>query len=69
MRVKILSILFRFIPTHMGNGLSDSRPKREQPCAVCGKVFITVGRGTYCSNACRQKAKYARKRAESAKPS
>lgn len=43
-----------------GKRLSDARPKREQPCAVCGKVFITMGRGTYCSNACRQKAKYAR---------
>ncbi|MER2513737.1 MAG: hypothetical protein ABTQ25_15175 [Nitrosomonas ureae] len=47
-----------------GKRLADARPKREQSCAVCGKVFTTMGRGTYCSNACRQKAKYARKRTE-----
>lgn len=45
-----------------GKRLADARPKREQPCAVCGKVFITMGRGKYCSNACQQRAKYAKKK-------
>ncbi|MCC6135306.1 MAG: hypothetical protein IT491_08000 [Gammaproteobacteria bacterium] len=33
---------------------------------MCGKAFMTVGRSVYCSNACRQRAKYARMKRDSA---
>jgi predicted nucleic acid-binding Zn ribbon protein len=34
-------------------------------CAVCGKVFNGIKKAVYCSNACRQKAKYRRNTAKS----
>ncbi len=43
-----------------GRALAESRPLKPKNCAVCGKPFATVGRGVYCSEACRQRAKYLR---------
>lgn len=36
--------------------------KHDQPCANCGMLFET-SRGTYCSTACRSRARYARQKA------
>ncbi|HRD50902.1 MAG: DUF2116 family Zn-ribbon domain-containing protein [Candidatus Competibacter sp.] len=48
-----------------GRELAAARRPKDKHCAVCGKAFVTVGRGVYCANACRQRAKMARKRAAS----
>ena len=37
--------------------------RAEHVCAVCGKTFTAYKQAKYCSNACRQKAKYARAKA------
>ena len=47
-----------------GKALADARPKKTIHCAVCGKEFVTVGHGKYCSNACKQRAKYYRNKAK-----
>lgn len=43
-----------------GKQLAAARVPKERHCAVCGKAFVTVGRGIYCSEAHRQRAKYLR---------
>lgn len=43
-----------------GRKLAEFRTVKHKRCEVCGKPFVTVGRGKYCSNACRQRAKYVR---------
>lgn len=43
-----------------GKQLAAARPPKTKHCAVCGKEFVTVGRGVYCSEACKQRAKYVR---------
>lgn len=42
--------------------LAAARAPKAKQCAVCGKDFVTVGRGLYCSNRCKQRAKYERNR-------
>lgn len=49
-----------------GKQLAAARPPKDKNCAVCNKAFVTIGRGVYCSNACRQHAKYARMKRDSA---
>lgn len=39
-----------------------SLDKSEHTCLECGKTFIAPKKAKYCSNACRQRAKYARKK-------
>lgn len=51
-----------------GKQLAAARPPKERRCAVCGKVFVTVGRGVYCSEAHRQRAKYLRNLEKQRKP-
>jgi len=46
-----------------GRELAAARQLKEKRCPICGKDFMTVGRGVYCSNACKQRAKYQRKSA------
>jgi hypothetical protein len=46
-----------------GKQLAAARKQREKKCAFCGKSFVTVGRGLYCSQSCIQKAKRARAKA------
>ena len=48
-----------------GAALAAMRPWRNVRCAVCGKVYQAQDtRATYCSNRCRQAAKYARLKAK-----
>jgi predicted nucleic acid-binding Zn ribbon protein len=49
-----------------GAALAALRRHVAHTCAVCGKAFSGLSRARYCSNRCRQAAKYARQR--SARP-
>jgi predicted nucleic acid-binding Zn ribbon protein len=40
--------------------LAALRRRHRKNCAVCGKGFTAIKTARYCSNACRQKAKYER---------
>jgi predicted nucleic acid-binding Zn ribbon protein len=40
--------------------LAALRRRHRKNCAVCGKGFTAIKTARYCSNACRQKAKYRR---------
>jgi hypothetical protein len=48
-------------------GMSDAaralaalRRRHRKACAVCGKGFKAIATARYCSNACKQRAKYQR---------
>jgi ribosomal protein L34E len=43
-----------------GAALAAKRRRTWHQCAQCGKRFSGIAKAVYCSNACRQKAKYAR---------
>lgn len=43
-----------------GAALAAMRRKIRHRCAQCGKGFRGIATAVYCSNACRQKAKYER---------
>ncbi|MBK8508947.1 MAG: hypothetical protein IPL51_09950 [Candidatus Competibacteraceae bacterium] len=43
-----------------GRELAAARPPKQKQCPICGKDFVTVGRGLYCSNRCKQRAKRER---------
>lgn len=40
----------------------------EHKCVICGANFTAYKQAKYCSNACQQKAKYARMKAKKATP-
>jgi len=40
--------------------LSAMRKRIKHKCQVCGKSFKAIKTAKYCSNACRQRAKYER---------
>jgi len=40
--------------------LANLRRRVNHKCAVCGASFRAIKTAVYCSNACRQKAKYQR---------
>lgn len=44
--------------------------RRQEPrtCQICGAVRVASPRMVYCSNACRQRAKYQRHRAKQQEP-
>lgn len=42
--------------------LNAARRSEARTCEVCGAVRMGIRQRKYCSNACRQKAKYQRKR-------
>jgi hypothetical protein len=46
--------------------LAALRRRHSKECAVCGKGFKAIAKARYCSNACRQRAKYARSKLETA---
>jgi predicted nucleic acid-binding Zn ribbon protein len=47
-----------------GAALSAMRPNRQIVCQVCGKSFTAKdGRAKFCSNACKQRDKYQKKKA------
>jgi len=48
------------------SALAKLRRKVRHKCPVCEKSFVGIKKAVYCSNACRQKAKYRRTRAASA---
>jgi ribosomal protein L34E len=43
-----------------GAALAALRRRTRHRCAQCGKRFSGIAKALYCSNACRQKAKYER---------
>lgn len=43
--------------------LSSQRRRVKHKCIQCGKKFKALSTAKYCSNACRQRAKYARQKA------
>jgi predicted nucleic acid-binding Zn ribbon protein len=46
-----------------GAALAALRKQTRKACLVCGKTFKAIATARYCSNACRQKAKYQRSKA------
>lgn len=42
---------------------SASRTRAAKDCAVCGTEFTAIKTAKFCSNRCRQAAKYARSKA------
>lgn len=44
----------------IGAALSALRKTSWHYCASCGKRFAGISTAKFCSNACRQKAKYAK---------
>lgn len=46
----------------LGRYWASKRQPKERTCAVCGKSFVTIGRGAYCSGRCRVAAHRSRKR-------
>lgn len=45
-----------------GAALAAMRRTTWHYCPVCNKRFAGIAKAKFCSNACRQKAKYMRKR-------
>lgn len=45
--------------------VAKQRRHERQPCEVCGVEMDALAVQRYCSNRCRQRAKYARRRAKS----
>jgi len=43
-----------------GAALAALRGRHWHNCLICGKRFSGIKTAVYCSNACRQKAKYKR---------
>ena len=52
--------------SEFGRALAAARRVVERSCASCGKPISGLRHRRYCSNACRQRAFDARKRAERA---
>lgn len=46
----------------IGSDLAAMRQQVEHTCLSCGELFKAIKTAKYCSNACRQKAKYKRLR-------
>ena len=47
-----------------GAELAAMRRRMWHRCPQCGRRFSGIAKAVYCSNACRQRAKYQRKLAE-----
>lgn len=47
----------------IGAALSALRKTTWHHCLICGKRFSGISTAKFCSNACRQKAKYAKVKA------
>lgn len=47
-----------------GRKLSALRRRETKECVVCGVEFRGIKKAVYCSNACRQRAKYQRAKLE-----
>jgi predicted RNA-binding Zn-ribbon protein involved in translation (DUF1610 family) len=47
----------------LGAALAARRKAKNKECPVCGRRFVTKGRGLYCSPSCGQKARRQRDKA------
>jgi predicted RNA-binding Zn-ribbon protein involved in translation (DUF1610 family) len=50
------------VTNNPGHDLAALRRKTRHTCPVCGASFEAIRTAVYCSNRCRQAAKYQRKR-------
>ena len=58
-----MSNIDKQIISRVAREMSLLREEREVECEVCGKTFTARdSRATYCSNRCRQAAKYQRQK-------
>lgn len=46
----------------LGSQLAALRRRVPHKCAICQKEFTALSKARYCSNACRQKAAYYRRK-------
>ncbi|MDM8559416.1 hypothetical protein [Candidatus Parabeggiatoa sp. HSG14] len=46
--------------TNAGKKLAALRKRIKKNCVVCDRVIIALKQAKYCSNRCRQRAKYQR---------
>lgn len=44
----------------IGRALASLRKRKRHKCETCEKSFVAIKTAKFCSNACRQKAKYRR---------
>jgi hypothetical protein len=51
------------LPSELASQISRMRKPKVRACAFCGKEFVTVGRGLYCSPSCHRKVVYRRNKA------
>jgi len=48
--------------THVGKELAALRKRVQKNCVVCGRKMVALKQAKYCSNRCRQRAKYQRQK-------
>lgn len=48
--------------TNAGKKLASFRKRVEKTCQVCGAEITLLKQAKYCSNRCRQRAKYQRQK-------
>lgn len=48
------------IPTDLARLIAAQRKPKERSCQNCGRGFVTVGRGLYCTTACKRAAEWKR---------
>jgi len=56
----------RALLARIGRAAQARRARTPRACLLCGRVRLAYNTLRYCSNACRQRAKYARARARAA---
>ncbi|EDN65950.1 hypothetical protein BGP_3343 [Beggiatoa sp. PS] len=47
---------------HTGKELAALRKRIKKNCVICGREMVALKQAKYCSNRCRQRAKYQRKK-------
>jgi hypothetical protein len=50
------------VSTHAGKELAAQRKRVKKNCAVCDREIVALKQAKYCSNRCRQRAKYLRQK-------
>lgn len=48
--------------TNAGKQLASLRKRVNKVCEMCGKQIVALKQAKYCSNKCRQRAKYQRQK-------
>ena len=51
-------------PNNPASVLAGMRKTYDHSCKICGDPFTGLERALYCSNSCKQRAKYARMKAD-----